>query len=158
MPVSSLQDIYWRQCSSENTEHMLPRACQCVPKQAADAAGTCVRKMKKKKDCLCHPDATHKEIVFPLSVSLSLPPSHSTAPDNTVQAEEGEQAVLDCLQPWHHLLIGRPEYHFSWAPGDPGTKTVFLTLLDLYDTNTNRSTGPRTLTPLSEPHIHSDVF
>ncbi|CAG07802.1 unnamed protein product [Tetraodon nigroviridis] len=43
---------------------------------------------------------------------------------NTVQAEEGGQAVLDCLQPWHHLLMGRPEYHFSWAPGVPGTKTV----------------------------------
>ncbi|XP_056134517.1 izumo sperm-egg fusion protein 1 [Lampris incognitus] len=38
-----------------------------------------------------------------------------------VQAEEGGQAVLDCFLPWHKLVQGRPEYHFSWAPRVPGT-------------------------------------
>ncbi|MED6232549.1 hypothetical protein ATANTOWER_032176 [Ataeniobius toweri] len=39
-----------------------------------------------------------------------------------VQAEEGGQAVLDCFLPWHRLLIGKPEYYYSWAPGEPGNK------------------------------------
>ncbi|XP_031583788.1 izumo sperm-egg fusion protein 1 isoform X5 [Oreochromis aureus] len=34
-----------------------------------------------------------------------------------VQAEEGGQALLNCFLPWHRLLLGRPEYHYSWAPG-----------------------------------------
>lgn len=63
--------VLWRQCSSENTERMLPRACQCVPKQGADAAGAWAHKKMKKKDCLCNPDATHKETVFSLSLSMS---------------------------------------------------------------------------------------
>lgn len=122
--------VLWRQCSSENTECMLPRVCQCVPKQGADAAGACAhKKWKKKIVFVILMQRTRK--LSSLSLCLCLPPSHSTAPDNTVQAEEGEQAVLDCLQPWHYLLIERPEYHFSWAPGVPGTKTVFLTWLDL---------------------------
>ncbi|XP_029294712.1 izumo sperm-egg fusion protein 1 [Cottoperca gobio] len=41
-----------------------------------------------------------------------------------VQAEEGGQAVLNCFLPWHRLLLGRPEYHYSWAPGVPGTKNL----------------------------------
>ncbi|XP_062272657.1 izumo sperm-egg fusion protein 1 [Scomber scombrus] len=41
-----------------------------------------------------------------------------------VQAEEGGQAVLNCFLPWHRLLLGTPEYHYSWAPGEPGTKTL----------------------------------
>ncbi|XP_070761277.1 izumo sperm-egg fusion protein 1 [Enoplosus armatus] len=41
-----------------------------------------------------------------------------------VQAEEGGQAVLNCFLPWHRLLLGRPEYHYSWAPGVPGTKKL----------------------------------
>ncbi|XP_029915189.1 izumo sperm-egg fusion protein 1 [Myripristis murdjan] len=41
-----------------------------------------------------------------------------------VQAEEGAQAVLDCFLPWHTLVLGRPEYHYSWAPGLPGAKTL----------------------------------
>ncbi|XP_029986320.1 izumo sperm-egg fusion protein 1 [Sphaeramia orbicularis] len=36
-----------------------------------------------------------------------------------VQAEEGGQVVLDCFLPWHRLLLGNPEYHYSWAPGLP---------------------------------------
>ena len=49
---------------------------------------------------------------------LTLPPEYP------VQAEEGGQAVLNCFLPWHRLLLGRPEYHYSWAPGVPGTKKV----------------------------------
>ncbi|XP_051806770.1 izumo sperm-egg fusion protein 1 [Acanthochromis polyacanthus] len=41
-----------------------------------------------------------------------------------VQAEEGGQAVLDCFLPWHRLLLGKPEYHYFWAPGVPGTETL----------------------------------
>ncbi|XP_028270987.1 izumo sperm-egg fusion protein 1 isoform X1 [Parambassis ranga] len=41
-----------------------------------------------------------------------------------VHAEEGGQAVLNCFLPWHRLLLGRPEYHYSWAPGVPGTEKV----------------------------------
>ncbi|XP_075889360.1 izumo sperm-egg fusion protein 1 isoform X2 [Nelusetta ayraudi] len=39
--------------------------------------------------------------------------------EHSLQAEEGGQAVLDCFFPWHRLLLGEPEYHYSWAPGDP---------------------------------------
>ncbi|KAK5623139.1 hypothetical protein CRENBAI_019129 [Crenichthys baileyi] len=39
-----------------------------------------------------------------------------------VQAEEGGQAVLDCFLPWHRLLMGKAEYYYSWAPGEPGNK------------------------------------
>lgn len=102
---------------------MLPRACQCVPKQGTDAAGACTGRTEKISVILM--SCTKK-----LS-SLSFPPSHSTGLDITVQAEEEGQAVLDCLQPWHRLLMERPMYHFSWAPGIPGTKMVFLTLVDL---------------------------
>ncbi|XP_055367145.1 izumo sperm-egg fusion protein 1 isoform X2 [Betta splendens] len=41
-----------------------------------------------------------------------------------VQAEEGGQAVLNCFVPWHRLLVGKSEYHYSWAPGVPGTKKL----------------------------------
>ncbi|XP_071339356.1 izumo sperm-egg fusion protein 1 isoform X2 [Trachinotus anak] len=41
-----------------------------------------------------------------------------------VQAEEGGQAVLNCFLPWHRLLLGKPEYHYSWAPGVPGAKKL----------------------------------
>nr|XP_046243841.1 izumo sperm-egg fusion protein 1 isoform X2 [Scatophagus argus] len=44
-----------------------------------------------------------------------------------VQAEEGGQAVLNCFVPWHRLLLGRPEYHYSWAAGVPGSEKVTLT-------------------------------
>ncbi|KAM6945199.1 izumo sperm-egg fusion protein 1 [Lycodopsis pacificus] len=41
-----------------------------------------------------------------------------------VQAEEGGQAVLNCFLPWHRLLLGAPEYHYSWARGVPGTEKL----------------------------------
>nr|XP_046243847.1 izumo sperm-egg fusion protein 1 isoform X8 [Scatophagus argus] len=41
-----------------------------------------------------------------------------------VQAEEGGQAVLNCFVPWHRLLLGRPEYHYSWAAGVPGSEKL----------------------------------
>ncbi|XP_041856469.1 izumo sperm-egg fusion protein 1 [Melanotaenia boesemani] len=41
-----------------------------------------------------------------------------------MQAEEGGQAVLNCFLPWHRLLLGQPEYYFTWAPGVPGTKKL----------------------------------
>ncbi|XP_069563808.1 izumo sperm-egg fusion protein 1 [Brachyistius frenatus] len=41
-----------------------------------------------------------------------------------VQAEEGGQAVLNCFLPWHILLLGTPEYHYSWAQGVTGTEKL----------------------------------
>ncbi|KAG7332060.1 hypothetical protein KOW79_003894 [Hemibagrus wyckioides] len=32
-------------------------------------------------------------------------------------AKEGEQAVLDCFLPWHTLVVGHAEYHYSWKRG-----------------------------------------
>ncbi|KAM9391452.1 izumo sperm-egg fusion protein 1 [Pholidichthys leucotaenia] len=37
--------------------------------------------------------------------------------DYMVEAEEGDQAVLNCFLKWHCLLLGRREYHYSWVPG-----------------------------------------
>lgn len=48
-----------------------------------------------------------------------------------MQAEEGGQALLNCFIPWHRLLMERPEYYYSWAPGVPGTKMVSLTSQNL---------------------------
>ncbi|XP_030592848.1 izumo sperm-egg fusion protein 1 isoform X2 [Archocentrus centrarchus] len=41
-----------------------------------------------------------------------------------VLAEEGGQAVLNCFLPWHTLLLGTPEYHYSWVPGPSGTEKM----------------------------------
>ncbi|XP_030273267.1 izumo sperm-egg fusion protein 1 isoform X4 [Sparus aurata] len=41
-----------------------------------------------------------------------------------VLAEEGGQALLNCFLPWHRLLLGKTEYHYSWAPGEPGAKKL----------------------------------
>ncbi|XP_060927894.1 izumo sperm-egg fusion protein 1-like [Limanda limanda] len=41
--------------------------------------------------------------------------------EHRVQAEEGGQAMFDCFLPWHQLLTRKPEYNFTWAPGEPGT-------------------------------------
>lgn len=51
--------------------------------------------------------------------------------DYPVQAEEGGQAVLNCFLPWHRILLEKTEYHYSWAPGVPGTKKVCLQSLSL---------------------------
>ncbi|XP_060737793.1 izumo sperm-egg fusion protein 1 isoform X2 [Tachysurus vachellii] len=32
-------------------------------------------------------------------------------------AKEGEQVVLDCFLPWHTLVAGHAEYHYSWKQG-----------------------------------------
>ncbi|XP_061881613.1 izumo sperm-egg fusion protein 1 isoform X2 [Entelurus aequoreus] len=39
-----------------------------------------------------------------------------------VVAKEEGQAVLDCYQPWHSLLLVSREYHYSWAPAVPRDK------------------------------------
>ncbi|XP_008279797.1 izumo sperm-egg fusion protein 1 [Stegastes partitus] len=44
--------------------------------------------------------------------------------EHPVQAEEGGQAVLNCFLPWHRLLLGKLEYHYSWAPRAPGTEKL----------------------------------
>ncbi|KAF7653577.1 hypothetical protein LDENG_00081260 [Lucifuga dentata] len=52
-------------------------------------------------------------------------PSHQQdCGEHTLQAEEGGQAVLDCFLPWHRLVLGKPEYHYSWAPGVSGTEKL----------------------------------
>ncbi|KAI2661464.1 Izumo sperm-egg fusion protein 1 [Labeo rohita] len=33
-----------------------------------------------------------------------------------VEADEGEEVVLDCFLPWHALVVGQTEYHYSWHP------------------------------------------
>ncbi|XP_013857999.1 izumo sperm-egg fusion protein 1 [Austrofundulus limnaeus] len=40
-----------------------------------------------------------------------------------VEAEEGGQAVLNCFVSWHRLLLGNPEYYYSWAP-ETGNKEL----------------------------------
>lgn len=55
---------------------------------------------------------------------LSSPSVLTMSPEYTVQAEEGGQAVLDCFLPWHQLLLDKPEYHYTWAQGAPGTTKV----------------------------------
>jgi len=36
--------------------------------------------------------------------------------ENHLKADEGEEVVLDCFLPWHALVIGQTEYHYSWHP------------------------------------------
>ncbi|XP_038163961.1 izumo sperm-egg fusion protein 1 [Cyprinodon tularosa] len=56
-----------------------------------------------------------------------------------LQGDEGGQAVLDCFLPWHRFLLGKPEYYYSWAPGEPGNKTLtekdFKTLVVTHDSS-----------------------
>ncbi|XP_041740903.1 izumo sperm-egg fusion protein 1 isoform X2 [Coregonus clupeaformis] len=41
-----------------------------------------------------------------------------------VEAAEGGQAVLDCFLPWHSLVVGRRDYHYTWTPGTHGTANL----------------------------------
>ncbi|XP_026178090.1 izumo sperm-egg fusion protein 1 [Mastacembelus armatus] len=52
------------------------------------------------------------------------PSGHPDCGEYPLQAEEGGQAVLNCFLPWHRLLLGKPEYYYSWAPGVPGTQKL----------------------------------
>ncbi|XP_030621915.1 izumo sperm-egg fusion protein 1 [Chanos chanos] len=36
--------------------------------------------------------------------------------EHHLEAEEGDQVVLDCFLPWHTLVMGQPDYHYSWRP------------------------------------------
>ncbi|XP_067270766.1 izumo sperm-egg fusion protein 1 [Pseudorasbora parva] len=36
--------------------------------------------------------------------------------EHHLEAHEGQEVVLDCFLPWHALVIGQPEYHYSWHP------------------------------------------
>ncbi|TRY92844.1 hypothetical protein DNTS_015600 [Danionella cerebrum] len=38
--------------------------------------------------------------------------------DQYLAADEGEEVLLDCLLPWHSLVAGQTEYHYSWHPGE----------------------------------------
>ncbi|KAK2898844.1 hypothetical protein Q8A67_010262 [Cirrhinus molitorella] len=38
--------------------------------------------------------------------------------EHHVEADEGEEVVLDCFLPWHTLVVGQTEYHYSWQPGE----------------------------------------
>ncbi|KAL2086268.1 hypothetical protein ACEWY4_017327 [Coilia grayii] len=35
--------------------------------------------------------------------------------DHHVEAEEGDQVVLDCFLPWHSLITEPKDYHYSWS-------------------------------------------
>ncbi|XP_062399847.1 izumo sperm-egg fusion protein 1 [Sardina pilchardus] len=37
--------------------------------------------------------------------------------DHHVEAEEGDEVVLDCFLPWHSLVTGHKSYHYSRRPG-----------------------------------------
>ncbi|XP_043965098.1 izumo sperm-egg fusion protein 1 isoform X1 [Gambusia affinis] len=50
-----------------------------------------------------------------------------------VQAEEEGQAVLNCFLPWHRFLLGRPEYHYSRAIGEPDAIKDFQLLVVTQD-------------------------
>ncbi|KAM9475761.1 izumo sperm-egg fusion protein 1 isoform 2-T2 [Clarias gariepinus] len=39
--------------------------------------------------------------------------------EHHLTANEGEQVVLDCFLPWHSLVVGHAEYHYSWNQGAP---------------------------------------
>ncbi|KAL7391215.1 hypothetical protein ABVT39_006083 [Epinephelus coioides] len=68
-----------------------------------------------------HAYVTYRETSLERKGVIGLCPNKCEYP---VQAEEGGQAVLNCFLPWHRLLLGRTEYHYSWAPGVPGTKKL----------------------------------
>lgn len=36
--------------------------------------------------------------------------------EHHLEADEGEGVVLDCFLPWHTLVVGQTEYHYSWLP------------------------------------------
>ncbi|XP_045890638.1 izumo sperm-egg fusion protein 1 isoform X2 [Micropterus dolomieu] len=75
----------------------------------------CGRLKRRVMDCIsCH----YKIYICPS------PSGQQDCGEYPVQAEEGGQAVLNCFLPWHRLLLGRPEYHYSWAPGVPGTEKL----------------------------------
>ncbi|XP_052459857.1 izumo sperm-egg fusion protein 1-like [Carassius gibelio] len=38
--------------------------------------------------------------------------------EHHLEADEGEEVVLDCFLPWHALIVGQTEYHYSWHPGE----------------------------------------
>lgn len=104
--------------------HKLSRVCKCVPKQGTAAASPCAQLMKKITQVI--PMQMNEASLFFCPLSFS--------PEYPVQTEEGGQAVLNCFLPWHRLLLGRTEYHYSWAPGEPGTKKVPLPSLDVSQT------------------------
>ncbi|XP_051508822.1 izumo sperm-egg fusion protein 1 [Myxocyprinus asiaticus] len=38
--------------------------------------------------------------------------------EHNLEADEGEEVVLDCFLPWHTLVVGQTEYHYSWHPAE----------------------------------------
>uniref|UniRef100_A0A9J8D1I3 Ig-like domain-containing protein n=1 Tax=Cyprinus carpio carpio TaxID=630221 RepID=A0A9J8D1I3_CYPCA len=38
--------------------------------------------------------------------------------EHHLEADEGEEVVLDCFLPWHALVVGQNEYQYSWHPGE----------------------------------------
>ncbi len=38
--------------------------------------------------------------------------------EHHLEADEGEEVVLDCFLPWHALVVGQTEYHYSWHPAE----------------------------------------
>ncbi|XP_060926764.1 uncharacterized protein LOC133001254 [Limanda limanda] len=71
--------------------------------------------LKKHLELFIRDDVNDPDVNGP-DVSTVLAPS-----EHRVQAEEGGQAMFDCFLPWHQLLTRKPEFNFTWAPGEPGT-------------------------------------
>ncbi|KAL0979238.1 hypothetical protein UPYG_G00182580 [Umbra pygmaea] len=62
----------------------------------------------------------HQRVMNCLSCQYNLhicPWTTSDCGEYPLVAGEGEQALLDCFLPWHRLVVGRPEYQYTWAPG-----------------------------------------
>ncbi|XP_043103354.1 izumo sperm-egg fusion protein 1 [Puntigrus tetrazona] len=38
--------------------------------------------------------------------------------EHHLEADEGEEVVLDCFLSWHALVAGKIEYHYSWHPAE----------------------------------------
>lgn len=96
--------------------YMMSRVYKCVLTRVTAAACPCETLMKKIIQVI---------LIQTNGGSHFLPPLN-LCPEYPVQAEEGGQALLNCFLPWHRLLLGRPEYHYSWVPGASETDKVSL--------------------------------
>lgn len=54
----------------------------------------------------------HTSLFFVFFLSLLFLSEHH------LEADEGEEVVLDCFLPWHALVVGQTEYHYSWHPAE----------------------------------------
>ncbi|KAK7940521.1 hypothetical protein WMY93_003847 [Mugilogobius chulae] len=85
--------------------------------------GLLVRRVMDCNSCL------HKTYTCPS------PTGQQHCGESRVNAEAGGQAVLDCFLPWHRLILGKPEYHYLWAPEVSKEKADFKVLVVTRDSS-----------------------